>query len=407
MSRSAFIGLSWANGTNFPAGSDRWSATPLKVAPAGSYMTPRLAVAGQELNYILNAVTNDVNGLVLEVGQAPALNWGDQRLGPPGAVTVRIYSVCWEPVNRRWYCSWAPSDESEWHLQYTEDLGENWVDISTWTFGAALSLLAKGDGDVYAWRVGTTSVYRYNAYTDTLVENSTGTNCNMQVNPTADAAQRFLGRTVLFAKTSTGNAYMFTGTDFPTTQVTLPGSLSGEFRFCSAASSTRLVAFSLSDPTNYVTTDDGITVTSRTLPFTADGNIRSIAYSSVEGCWLIADSDPPGGSIGDTLFHRSVDGVSWVQSVGVIPGRSVYSIQVIGALWIALSYESVGTTPKIYLSTDKGATWKVSDVTLPKDVIDPGVEALWTRPTVLSSGSRFCVYNSTAMRFSFGIGAGY
>jgi hypothetical protein len=96
----------WAPGTNYPAGSQPWSGTPLKVQPGGTYFTPDTKPAAENANWLWNQTSQGLENGRWLYGSVAALNFmlSQQPLSGSGG---SVLAACWDSSTEQ---SWIIAD---------------------------------------------------------------------------------------------------------------------------------------------------------------------------------------------------------------------------------------------------------------------------------------------------------
>ena len=107
---TAFSGLTqWATTANYPAGTEPWAASPTKVAPGYTYLTPGVSPGATELNSLFSEWTAGINtgsgGSGLLAQFAPTLGqywpWSGVGYSPSGSDQL-LNEAVWDSVNSQW-----------------------------------------------------------------------------------------------------------------------------------------------------------------------------------------------------------------------------------------------------------------------------------------------------------------
>jgi hypothetical protein len=119
----------FATETNYPAGSQPWSATPIKVAPASDYFTPDTKPPAQNFNYTLNAICAQLDALNDAAVYTGISNYGATQNGITGGGASDVQGFAWDSFYQRWVVD--PGSGASGNVTVSYDGGNTWVNWGT------------------------------------------------------------------------------------------------------------------------------------------------------------------------------------------------------------------------------------------------------------------------------------
>jgi hypothetical protein len=392
----------WANGTNYPAGSNTYNGTPIKVDPNYAYFTPDQASTAQEMNQILNAISvqSSVGGAV------PGVSWGATFTASATAGYVNFYGGAWDPVGNTWLVCAGSSGtvSSNVFLAYGVNDAGGWSSVDNGAGALGFATSAAFDGTNYFGAFCTTSVADIYHCTFggawTLGFNSAGAGLSSTTLPIG-VLTVFAGRVVgAFAGTFPGSIGAFVA--YETTPgtpsswsvpVTKIGGAYGDI-FMAQSSALLVVMPQGGPPTNYMTSPDGTTWTLQSTAFLASGEQpNGLVYSPADGAFVLVTGT---GSRMNT--YQSQDGVNWTQVSSISSFTGSRGLGVNNSSCLAVTV-SVAAGLRILYSPDGGFTWRMAAAPL---VFTGGA----INARLYGSPSQFLVFSNPNARWSHAAGLG-
>ncbi len=162
----------FATTTNYPAGVDPWSGTAVKVLPGSTYLTPRVGVPAQWLNYEINAIETKVNQVLTGVGRGPVLSYEKMGAGYTDANTV-AHALMWHPGRRQWFAACVNDGTGDVEVYRSENGTDNTVSDngSDWSANFGPAAYTTGGDIQVAIGYGSGSARHYLLLTAGLNEN--------------------------------------------------------------------------------------------------------------------------------------------------------------------------------------------------------------------------------------------
>jgi hypothetical protein len=317
----------WANTANYPAGGNSWSATPTKVNPNYTYVTPGVPVSAQEINFLLN-------GIALEAAQSTAVgpaNWG--AIVSSTTVLGGGYSfgaAAYDGPNDLW--SIAGSNGTNTVVSYTINNGISWNAFVT--IGAFFNVASMATDGVHTFLTYVKAGgINGGGGENTSITNATGANSNalLVYTPTPEFATLFwyasasLFVTVMSANNSTTTAHGYAMSS--PTALALTDRTSALPAVWQASTNHIGALFNAIGPTDMLVSAAGVTPSTDTsrimhvtfpgsvLTFTdlslpagiSTGAITGLAYNQAQGQWGVLSTNLAGNS----LFYTTSDLVTW------------------------------------------------------------------------------------------------
>ncbi len=420
----------WCTGLpSYPAGSDAWSATPVVNAPVYTFFTPNTPPAAQEMNSVLNGLSQSQADTLNYIGQVAAQNF---RLADGRIVNdaKSVSALAWDPFSAAWHFgiywtdSFGPFDSAG--VRFTQNGGESfaWAGGNVMaSFGPFISLVVGGDGNnissplrfsIVALQnaAGTsTTLYRYDPLADSMTSAATigavtfseghqfgSVFCLMGAFVSGSHAPKFY---------STADGVTFTNR----TPASAHNRWTNTAAWVSAASPTMVVVLpraqyvgadfvSPSLPNCMAHTSDGTTWTLRGFP--GDG-FQGVCWDSVRQIWYAVNTAIDGSGLptgGSSTFWSSVDGLTWVS--GATVQYCVTGLAAVGSLLLATTL--AGNT---LCSFDGATTWRQGGYFLSPNStrsVTPDLTNYYQRPSVKSNGNRFVLYATSELAFGHNVG---
>lgn len=321
--------FNWATAeSNYPAGGNPWSATPVNVAPVGDIFTPNTKPGAQNLNYILNKIAS-ATSRVYAWGAGPIQFL--PSYAPRTAALATLSCHAFDPITLKWMI--AGNAPSTGDVAVVWGRGSDNSDMRPPISGAITST-ATPSSICRGIEPGTSPPNRY-IYVGTVLSNA-----------------GFLTRVDPTGNTSGTNALVDNAN---VTQVVVL-STSGTIIIATAATSSADTHISKS-------TDSGTTVTG-VISFTVPINGWLAAQSVIgAGTTMLIPTNPGGRTSGSMMeVYTTTDGISWTITgvVGVVGGSEIPTSLCYGAdgsgvpCWILTTNN--GGTPAVYRSYD-GTSW--------------------------------------------------
>ena len=397
----------WGTG-NYPAGAFSYSGTPRSVVPGYTGATPNIAVAAQEINYLLQQAGKDAAAAIA----MPGVSW---RAASPVATTgyTGFMAAAWDTFLNRWLIAvGASTGTGTCEVFATQGNGDPDYSVAV-SSGAGIALGGRiagvtFDGVHYFAAVikasdASLNIYRclpggawslsLNDATKLYSEaHMTILGANILVIAGATSAGPDVHNPVYFSAIGAGGAGTWSGPTGIVTSVSNGGAVW-------AASPTRLVVLPITGAIiSYQTSDDG------GLTWATRGNFLNtkapygLAYSSVDQLFVCVAAG------GDTKTHTfiSADGVAWTeQGTGLAYlGGGCRGLGVTGGgCLVTVVEDSLGD--HAIASVDAGATWHATSNLLP-----PAGFATLSNPRVVASPMGFFSMNSGFARLSHNAGLG-
>jgi len=364
----------WADDSNYSAGSEAWSGTATKVAPLTRLWTPNTKPPAQYFNYVLDqAFDTDAAAKAYQqtmmdfVGQMQAMNW------PARTINDVNYSYGPAAVWNSWYKNWVISANDDPLNNHDATISISY-DGRTWQAGSAFP----GKGDIGAICVNPTNG-RLVAVSDSatnggkLSARSAGGGSWTQSGTanTGDNATEclhyFNSRIIFMGREGGTNGVILVSTDdgdnWAAYSGTYPTAAASGYKFFNAADDgTTFVSFprdpSTTSNDKFMYSTDGHNFSVGTMPEAV--NVQAVAYSSLTGKFMALSSVNSGA----TKVFTSSDGVTWTKvfTAGAVVGgidSAAYpwrALTCCGSLWVALEK----TDGRVWFSYDDGVTWKLS-----------------------------------------------
>lgn len=366
---------SWATNTNYAAGSNPWNNNPIKVqhpSPAGGFV-PGQGVGAGYVNYELNriyttqtATKTHVQALTSFVGQIPALTW------------VRTVTS----VASHNFVMWNLGNQTFYVVGNTENVRSSLDGGLTWTgAGSDVASAMANENCIYAdydasGNVVVATDTRYVAALDA----STGTWTKVDVGasslPTGNRCRVVhdpVSAKWVWVYDALGTSVVKYSSDRSswTANVTSLGTGLLEMACKRSTGKILYVSHNLSGQfTTQVTSDGGVnfTLTSITTTSAFTPTDARLAYSAESDVWIYTVSNASASQV----WISTNDGTSWTQ-VSALSAAKIYGMACLGELWCALAF--IGARDRIIYSTDRGATWRLSGVSVtgtPKGVFECG-----------------------------------
>lgn len=383
MSRPSGPLFSWATNLNYPAGSDPWAGTAIKVlppSPAGGFV-PGQAAAGEYVNYVFNQAFTTLQNVTDGLGQGEVLTFKD-------AGFTNTYKPTYDPVANRWVASASLGAGDFPYVSY--DTG--WTTMGAWPTGTSSKpILGSNPAGMVVGVDGTagkgfslpTGSNTWSNWTLPSVAN-TFREVSWLASGSTFIAIGVNGTPVMFKSTGAANWTNATSS--------IPGALNAlSTHWTCAASPTRFVAIPRNATTggNYMTSDDGVTFTLRTsLPNAANFAGRAVHYNAVEGLWMYV-SLFTNFSANQISVYTSPDAITWtLKFTGGSLNWEVWDLSSAGSVWCMLVNRDVGLTLErstLLYSVDSGVSWHVTDTGNLNTAggVDP------PRNQIVSDGNRF------------------
>ncbi len=380
----------WDDGTpDYPAGADPWAATRTANIPAYTYFTPGIPVPAQEVNYLLNSMSQSLKDLTDYIGQVQAQNfYHHSLLGSTDAITCPPQSVDISFNSESGPGGWiiptisnAKTGGGLWQnakVFRCSDDGENWVSLAHPDAAAAgffISAMAcnPADGSVLtamrevantrshyrfysagSWAAATANISKYfdegfffnSLYVMIGAPSSTGQAGAIQTSPDGAA---FTTRTV-------------TGTNTAWDSVT---------SWTSAANSSKIISLARvhnASGLGYTVSPaqqsaDGTTWTYMVGPGTQNTGVQALCWNASRSRFLAASPDGT-----QTIFYDSPDGVTWTTLNGGVGLPVAYGyvtgLVALGSMYVATTVQAgssagEGGVKRLLCSVDGGITWRL------------------------------------------------
>lgn len=385
----------WDSGVpSYPAGSNPWSGTITANQPAYNFFTPGLPAAAQEINFLLNDLSQKASDEHTWLGNIAAMNWPYD----PGVWTGYQDVASWQDNIQQWMLSTVAVGPVADIL--TSHDGRSWSSTLGYSgvsgAGRWISVIfALGMRAVIAEFNGSTNS-RIAVYNPAGLG---GFSYTTFIYPFFETGCAFQGLPLLAGQDNTGtHMTVYTGDSAAATWTqTLNSLLSG----CGlsaklAASPTTALLMTSIGPAKCFTSPDGSSWTAHDLtgllPNTAF--ISALAYSDVDKVFMMTVLDNTGvtGFEGNnpTKVYTSPDGITWALKA-TLANTTLEGLVAAGALWLASARDRTAA-----FSIDQGATWhKVWNPVLASDssTRTGAYGENVTRPGVAFNGSQFLIWN--------------
>jgi hypothetical protein len=307
MSRPFSI-VPWANGANYPAGSNAWNATPLKTAISPLYYVPGVLGAAQGFNYATNRSDQAAIAALNYSGQIPAQTWQVKATAPGSQNNLK---ASYDGFARRWFMTGgpAPAFASGGNLVfYAVDGGQAWYPAET-----AITVSPTGGATPCAvW---------------SIASRASDGKCVVMT----QGSPSFGGGLANFGTFTGGLAHYFAG--------------GGVFVMFGMQSGAQIL----------ITSPDGVASTTRTLP----------AGIGTGTAWFVASSPSSvlvcGNNLGNTTIATSPTGATWTaQNLTITSGETVVGLTYATGIGYVIAVNNAAGDSRVLVSADEGVTWFVS-----------------------------------------------
>lgn len=395
--------VSWASTTNYPAGSDDWSGQPLKVAPAGTYITPDVPFAAENENYLLNQLFGGVTSLFAMAGQAPAWNWSDNRvLTLPDFVdgTGVITDLVWSDQAKMWVVAYIGNTDRT-AIRSRDIQTFETTDAFVGGVGGMYGGFVWGSGTaqrVYFFEQVTRALHMVNPFTGEVTEDAVtgGTIPEWDANDSPDGrihSMVFGTRVVCQGFDDGGSVYVTYYSADPTDNSTWTlSNINDQTKpMRQAANATTWCSVNVfwanASNVNYTTADTSMVFTARTFSTSVVGpteQIRALTYDTLNAVFVLAVEKAAG-----TYFYTSSDAITWTARGSIAGVLGCTSVVALGSLYVCLA--GYVTTDKesysTYYSVDLGATWTDAQAsTSSHGFVDNSGELIY--PMLISNGNK-------------------
>src|SRR5882672_4735605 len=408
-SAASYTVPTWATNTNYPAGGAPWSGQPIKVAfasPAGGFVPGSGAAAEYFNKLFFDTFGTDTSAktyfgtLADGLGQADVINWTQEP------TFNNVFGPTYDTVNHRWIASASTGGGDLPWISY--DGGQVWVSTSWSSTPTNKPVVGSNPAGLVVGVDGASNkAYWLPASSPSTFSNTTAGIAGHTVFY-RDVVWLASGSVFLAAGRESGigsHLIKSTGTAAWTDlTASIPGTVNSIHDWSADASPTRAVFIpkNAAMGVNYMTTDDGTTFTLRTtLPITTNFVPKAVHYNATQGLWMFGALFV-GGSANQLNFWTSPDGLTWtVKAQPAYPNWEIYDISSLGAVWVALVAREVGLANErmtVLYSTDDGATWRPSDLSLP--VATGGVDP--NRNVLSAGGARLMANHAVKLAWSNG-----
>jgi hypothetical protein len=347
----------WAQG-NFPLGANAWNATPKRVNPAGTELTPATTTPAQNLNALHGAALDTAQGALTMGGQAPSLNFPTK-----GVNTNNIKRGAFSAKDAAWF---AVGDGGNDFGEVSYDSGRTWTNLALGLVMVYADVAVATAGHV-AILTSTRQVIKgartaYGAYTWTVAVNAiaaapSAASLDFEASSGNFVACYRVGATGFKVDTTTDPAVTWTPRTLPSPWTAYTGSNAPEVT-CAAGRCVAAFADASAQRLNAMYSSDGgvtwvnVQISSQALTAGYTGvTLSKPAYDSVRGEWFLALSTS--GTVSTEVFRSTDGGVSWTSTFWRTTDLVFHDLQAQGDLLVATNSDG-----RAIYSIDRGATWK-------------------------------------------------
>lgn len=403
---------------NYPAGSDPWAGTLIRVVPPTDYRIPRTPEPAEYLNHTMGTVSDAASGMVKFSGQTPADNWVTNAVSPAADFTKAVGSrATWDPVCGRWIFQ---SDNGTSHYWQTLDGGKTFLALGTTNQPAASSVALAvhptsgllvaiaSDANATAGLAGAGATYATGVTTSWTTRSSCPSGGGKTLTYFA-AAGLFVGMGTCsttpfpFSIATSPDGVTWTDRSSGTSISNGFGGTTSPKEVPSCQSPTTLLLFSpVTSATTYYSSTNGTTYTSHTSPVVTGEHVVAASYDNVNGVFVILVT-PASGS-GTSRVLTSPDGVTWTaNNLPASLSQRCAGMSALGSLYFVVGFSAGvagGTYRRGVYSTDMGVTWRWSQNFVLATPTNPDNEKVFTNGSVFVATNDLSVSVSSASGLS-------
>lgn len=387
MSRPATF-FTWAVEVDYGTSINPWSGLSLVTVPLADYFTPGVAIAAEDVNYVVQTLANQDAALLSMVGAMDGTNW--QTYTPVGSLFVPT----WNAYFGRWETSVIGSSPAG-TISVSYD-GVTFTQLSSTSLTNVLEgvLIANPAGNSVFVEATTESA----VITGTTVTKHTGTGFSW------DAAFQLQGtyfnNLYVVWGVNSGVTAMISyssadGATWSSQAVMLSNAVQGAFF---SKSPTQLLVFpAMTSPTQYAISTNGTSWAAAALPTLTGYQVSGAHYDSAAGLYVFLATN----GTASVLYTSSTGAAgSWTAvSSTTLAAHNAYQLSGNGTEWLSIIFvDSVG---RVVTSIDGGQTWQFTRL----PAVSASTATLQSLKATTSTGSQFAIGGlSTGSAVSHAVG---